>query len=122
MPVEHHQRRNNKINRGRIDMLQRRLDFLQNRVGSEASERYDDSEIAALRWAIRICREWMKDDPHWVFIPSPSGEGGRWRHLNEAYEDTERGGWFIQVDRETERPATDQEIREAQEFVRIKST
>jgi hypothetical protein len=109
------ERRNDKINRRRVDTLQRRADFLENRMGSAGSESYDEAEYQALRWAIWALRIWMSEDPFWVFDPVPTGEkGGQWRELGHAYWNEWEQDWrVIDAKGDEARMATQREVAQA---------
>jgi hypothetical protein len=107
------ERRNHKFNRRRLKTLERRADHLDERVGSEASESYDEAESQALRWAIWALRQWMAEDPYWAFDPDPKGSGGQWRELGYAYWDEYHKDWRTMPAKDAVRKATAQEIAEA---------
>ena len=47
----------NKINRRRMETLERRHDHLLDRVNADPSLKFDAAECAALNWAIRVLRD-----------------------------------------------------------------
>ena len=49
--------KNNKRNRHRLETLERRHDFLADRVDANDSLTFDAAECAALHWAIRVLRQ-----------------------------------------------------------------
>ena len=49
--------RANKLNRGRLETLERRHDHLFDRVEADPSLKFDAAECAALHWAIRVLRQ-----------------------------------------------------------------
>jgi hypothetical protein len=112
---ERPERRNHKVNRRRIETLQRRADYLETRAGSPGSESYDEAEYQALRWAMWALRQWMAEDPYWVFDPPPGGgKGGQWRELGHGYwNEWERAWRVIDSKHDQPREATQREINEA---------
>ena len=114
-----HPRRDDRINRRRVETLERRANFLETRIdSSEGSAQYDEAEYHALRWAIDALREWMHNDPYWVFEPHPEAEpgdraGGSWRELRHAYWDQHLHEWMIRPRKTTIRRATEDEIIQA---------
>lgn len=58
---------NNRINRSRINALQRRLDYLNRRLMDKPDDwrgiSYDQEERAALDWAIRTLQKAMQECP-----------------------------------------------------------
>lgn len=115
-PRRRYARRDDKINRRRLDTLERRADFLETRLdSSDGAAQYDEAEYSALRWAIDALKSWMRQDPNWVFEPAPDAKpgdraGGAWRELRHAYWDERREAWMIRPSKRTVRPANESEI------------
>jgi len=54
---------NNKRNRERLAILERRHDYLADRCEANPSLTFDAAECAALFWAVRVLRKTIGDEP-----------------------------------------------------------
>lgn len=108
--LKHHQQRNTKVTRRRLQTLQRRAAHLQEKPGSDRSAQFDEAELAALEWAIPILQQWLREDPHWV-----RSKEGRWRHLNWPFYERKTDTWYMQTSATERREATKDEIEQVKQ-------
>jgi len=102
-----------------LETLERRANFLESRIdSSDGAAQYDEAEYHALCWALESLRDWMTNDPFWVFEPHPDAEpgvraGGSWRELRHAYWNQYIGEWQFRPSKNKIRSASPKEITDA---------